>query len=395
MSQNAAQQSLGQRVEIAREREGLIDLFKATGCLLIVLHHLAFYGPMSDVVMGVWPALIEWLYDHGRLAVQFFLVCAGFLTAGSLGKLDLISAPMFRQLLLRRYLRLAIPLLVALSVTVLVTEWVRPDFDHPSLSAAPSWGQALAHLFFMQHLLDMEALSAGVWYVAIDFQLYLLALLTLVVGQLAHARWPKVSLDIWRQQTWWVLAAASLWWWNQQVDLDDYGVYFFGAYGLGWLAQHARQNPTRLHIWGILIVLGVVAMWLEPRWRVVTAWGAAMLLACVPMAKFDGKLPATSTWQRWVTWLSKVSYSVFVIHFSVSLAVSALVTRLWPTHVFFNALGMLVSVGLSLWAGGLLFKYVEEPIANGSRWLVWSGVYMASVGLAMWTHAAALTFSVI
>ena len=64
----------------------MIDAVKATGCLLIVLHHLAFYGPMSDVVDNSWPELISWLYDHGRLAVQFFLVCAGFLTAGNMAQ---------------------------------------------------------------------------------------------------------------------------------------------------------------------------------------------------------------------------------------------------------------------------------------------------------------------
>jgi len=37
-------------------RSFLLDLLKAAGCVLIVLHHLAFYGPMSDVVAGQWPA---------------------------------------------------------------------------------------------------------------------------------------------------------------------------------------------------------------------------------------------------------------------------------------------------------------------------------------------------
>jgi len=67
-------------------RSFLLDLLKALACLLIVLHHLAFYGPMSDVVFLDWPRLINELYDHGRLAVQVFLVCSGFLTAASLQK---------------------------------------------------------------------------------------------------------------------------------------------------------------------------------------------------------------------------------------------------------------------------------------------------------------------
>jgi peptidoglycan/LPS O-acetylase OafA/YrhL len=65
-------------------RAWLLDVLKALGCVLIVAHHLAFYGPMSDVMMQVSPGLIEWLYDRARLAVQMFLVCGGFLTAASM-----------------------------------------------------------------------------------------------------------------------------------------------------------------------------------------------------------------------------------------------------------------------------------------------------------------------
>ena len=127
----------------------MIDAIKAAGCLLIVLHHMAFYGPMSDVVAIAWPAAVSWLYDHGRLAVQFFLVCAGFLTAGSLARYAALSPSEALKLAWQRYLRLAIPLLAALSFTVLVTEWLRPDFDHASLSAPPEWGQALAHMVLL------------------------------------------------------------------------------------------------------------------------------------------------------------------------------------------------------------------------------------------------------
>eukprot|EP01036_Dinobryon_divergens_P051580 gene51580-69022_t len=62
-----------QSVVPAREREGLIDLIKAVGCLLIVAHHLAFYGPMSDIAHPLAPTLMAWLYDYGRMAVQVFL----------------------------------------------------------------------------------------------------------------------------------------------------------------------------------------------------------------------------------------------------------------------------------------------------------------------------------
>ena len=51
----------------------LIDLLKVIGSQLIVLHHLAFYGPMADYAAPLMPALMGWLSDHARVVVQVFL----------------------------------------------------------------------------------------------------------------------------------------------------------------------------------------------------------------------------------------------------------------------------------------------------------------------------------
>lgn len=376
----------------------LIDAIKAAGCLLIVLHHMAFYGPMSDVVAGVWPAAVGWLYDHGRLAVQFFLVCAGFLTAGGLARYESLEMSEALKLALQRYLRLAIPLLAALSFTVLVSEWVRPGFEHDSLSAPPDWGQALAHIALLQHLLDMQALSAGIWYVAIDFQLYAMTLLSLMVVRVCRSAQAVPSANALRGGVWLVLTCASLWWWNLQPDLDDYGVYFFGSYGLGLLAWEARQRtglamPDDAVQWwsvgALLVLLGGVAWWLEPRLRLMVAWGVACLLIAVPTSWLSGDAVRSSAAGQTVQWLSKVSYCVFLIHFGVSLAVNAGVTALWPEALWANLLGMLSALLLSLLGGGLLHRYVERHAPSWWRWGLWAGVFKASVVLALFINPAA------
>lgn len=380
----------------------MIDAIKAAGCLLIVLHHLAFYGPMSDVVAAAWPGLVNWLYDHGRLAVQFFLVCAGFLTAASLARYESLAMSEALSLAWQRYMRLAIPLLAALSFTVLVTEWVRPDFEHASLSAPPDWGQALAHIALVQHLLDLEALSAGIWYVAIDLQLYAMALLCLVVQKV----WPRAQNDRWRLNgaggvdwsaarrwgLWLVLVCASLWWWNRDADLDDLGVYFWGAYGLGLLAWEARRHATsdqggaRAWVWGpgiVMLLVGGVAWWVEPRARIAVAWGVAALLMAAPASWIGGDDNGSSRGRLAVKWLSGVSYSVFLIHFGVSLAVNAAVTAHWPDALWANALGMLVAVLLSLLLGDWLHRWVERHPPTVWRWWFWVGAFKASVALAL------------
>ena len=383
-------------------RSFLIDAIKAAGCLLIVLHHLAFYGPMSDVVAKAWPELIGWLYDHGRLAVQFFLVCAGFLTAGSLARYESLALSEALKLVWQRYLRLAIPLLAALSFTVLVSECVRPGFEHASLSAPPDWGQALAHVALMQHLLDLEALSAGIWYVAIDFQLYAMALTCLVMlkswprAQTAHPRVQSASLpeqgDARRWGLWLALVCASLWWWNLDPDLDDLGVYFWGSYGLGLLAWEARRyaslgtSAAQTRFWrmaALLLLVGGVAWWMEPRVRIALAWGVAALLVALPESWFAGDANGPSRWRAGVQWLSGVSYSVFLIHFGVSLAVNAAVTAYWPDALWANVLGMLLALLLSLLLGGWLHRLVEQPPPTVWRWCFWVGAFKASVALAL------------
>ena len=131
---------------------------------------------MAAVAAEYLPSLENFLLDHGPLAVQVFLVVSAYLSAKSWS--GVLSANEFRVLprMWARYMRLAIPLFVALAFAVLVTAGVRPFFDHSSLSAAPTPLQVVAHIFLMQDVLFLEAFSAGVWYVAIDFQLFVIAI---------------------------------------------------------------------------------------------------------------------------------------------------------------------------------------------------------------------------
>lgn len=66
------------------KRLPFIDALKALASQLIVLHHLAFYGPMSDYARSLAPETMSWFYSNARIAVQVFLVVGGFLAAQSL-----------------------------------------------------------------------------------------------------------------------------------------------------------------------------------------------------------------------------------------------------------------------------------------------------------------------
>lgn len=338
-----------------------IDALKGLACVLIVWHHLAFYGPMSDVVHRSVPWLTGWLYDYGRMAVQVFLVLGGFLVASSLAPQGTATFEQPGRLILRRYRRLVLPYLVAVAVSVLVAALVRPWFAHTSVPAAPTLMQVLGHALLLQDLLGHEALSAGVWYVAIDFQLFVMSVMVFSTQRLLERRWPGtparlgVGLVL-------LLAVSSLLVFNRQAGLDITGLYFFGSYTLGMLAFWASNTACKVKRaqWLLTIaLLGGAALLLDFRGRLALALVLAFALVWLQKS-------ASAAWlqQRWqmkigLVQLGQMSYSVFLIHFPVCLLVNAVVSHFWPTQVPANALGLLAAFLLSLLAGRVLYRGVE------------------------------------
>lgn len=332
----------------------LLDAMKGLGCLAIVLHHLAVYGPMSDVVRSDFPAVIDGLEIYARLAVQMFFVLAGFLVAAQLapeGQPAIGAATSTLSLIHKRYRRLVTPFLFAIACAILITAFVRPWFVHDSLSAPPSLAQLLAHALLLHDLTGFEALSAGVWYVAIDFQLFILTvLLTAFSARAATAwRWVFPSLIM-------GLAAASLWVMNRYTQFEDYAPYFFGAYALGMLAYWSTRKTLGGASLLTIAALGSVALWLQYRNPIAVALATAIIVALA------GQLGWLARWPRpgLLTWLGQRSYSIFLIHYGFCIGMNALWARVFPTGVLINALGMLLATLISVGAGALLYRYVES-----------------------------------
>jgi len=334
-----------------------IDTLKGIACALIVWHHLVFYGPMSDVVHAVVPGLTGWLYDYGRMAVQVFLVVGGFLAASSLAPEGSAVFSQPGRLILRRYCRLVPPYLGALAVCVMVAALVRPWFAHPSVPDAPTFLQVVAHVLLLQDVLGQEALSAGVWYVAIDFQLFVTSVMIFAVAHKLQQRWPRMPARL-GVGLMLLLAAASLFFFNRHAALDVTALYFLGSYTLGMLAFWASRvaGKATAHWLLVIALLGVAALLLDFRGRIALALVVALGLVWLQ------KSAVARQWRepRWLVQLGQMSYSVFLIHFPVCLLVNAVVSFFWPTQLMANALGLLVAFLLSLLAGAVLYRSVES-----------------------------------
>lgn len=334
-------------------RSLLIDALKVLASQLIVLHHLVLYAPMADLLAPAWPLTTAFLVGEARYVVQVFLVIGGFLAAQGLerGVRDL------PRTLLARYLRLvpmlAVALLAVLAASALLPPGRWPDWVTPW----PTPAEFVAHLLLLQDVLGIPSLSAGAWYVAIDFQLYAL----LAIGcALLHRR--RAERPVWRSPLPWVVAAltlVSLAWFNRDPALDAWAPYFFTAYGLGVLAGWARRSSAMAWLCGGVCALHVAAAVLESRPRVVLA-----VLTAVALLAWASRAPSRGRSTDLLAYWSDASYGVFLIHYAVIVAATALWLRLGLDGRS-AAWGLLLACwAASLAAGAALQRHVGTPLSR-------------------------------
>jgi len=343
------------------DRSLLIDGLKALAAQIIVIHHLVSYGPMAEATTLVAPGVVAWFGYYGRWAVQVFLVLAGYLTAQSLcGRETALSRPW--SLVAKRYIRLIWPFGVAITLAVFVAEFARVWTNDPILPASASWEQYLSHWLLIHGVLGHESLSTGVWYVAIDFQLFVLTVLLLWTSQaLRWVCWAPLLIG--------ALTVASLVWIITWSDWDNLSPYFYNAYGvgllMGWLSRRSDEALPWVRV-ALLAVLAVLAwqfaITLNGRLAVILAvalllWVASFPLVRVSPDRFGG---LKSLLGEVVHYLGATSFALFLIHFPVSMLVNATQDRFDWTTPQDGVMAMAIAWFGSMLLADFFYRYVER-----------------------------------
>ena len=341
----------------------IVDVIKALASQLIVWHHFIAYGPLARTVYPHAPGLFDWLYNDGRMAVQAFLVLGGFLAARSLAprreqSTFAVSAPALAGLAWRRYLRLLRLYLVALLLAIVLAACARLLMPDPDTPAAPTLRQILFHVLLIHDIAGIDALTTGVWYVAIDFQLYCLLLLLLWAAQrlapLCGMRVRTVGLSLTLG-----LIALSLLWINRNDAMEIWAVFYFGAYGLGVMLQWFSADKFKSPWLAALLLIYALALVLDWRTRLLVSLLTAALLGLGLIWGFRLRHRLDEI----TGWLGRISYPVFLIHYPLILLVGTIVARLWPANVPMALAGFMLAWLLTLGLATVLHRHVEaRPI---------------------------------
>jgi peptidoglycan/LPS O-acetylase OafA/YrhL len=357
-------------------RMPLIDALKAVAAMLVLLTHFSSYGPLAATANEAFPAIFGWFFEYGRMAVQVFLVVAGFLAARGLSREGQALAVSPLPLIWKRYLRLVIPYLAAIALAISAAAIANQWLDDEAIPDRATFTQWLAHAFLLHSLLGFDALSAGVWYIAIDFQLFALMAILLWSGRIRILA-PALVLAV---------ASLSLFWFNRDASWDNWAIYFFGSYGLGaaaWWASERRQMSAWL---GAIATIAIAALIVDFRMRIALALGVALLLG------FGRRSGLLERWPNFrpLAFLGQISYSVFLVHFPVLLIANGLYARFELASTGAALFSLALTWVASILVATLFYRWIESPAASqrlsgAIGWLAgtaWAGLRAVPRGIA-------------
>ena len=323
-------------------RSHLMDGLRVVAAHVIVLHHLVSYGPLATSLEQTWPWLFAVLFDYGRFATQIFLVMAGYWSAQSL--LSPRQTPLIDRLR-KRYVRLMPPYLLAILAVAAVVSWLRPAINQDWLTEPPTLWQWWSHVLLIQDLIEQPSMTVGAWYVAIDFQLFVL--LNVLVWALL--RWGARQEGVLMSLV--LLCLASQWYFNRDPQWDRWALYFVESYGVGALLAWSVQAPPRVSSLaraGLVLCLAsaLVAGWIYPRPRL---W--ITVAVCVLLWWGAQRWQPSTRCAEWLHRHSDVSYALFLTHF-MPLVLANAVWMLWQgqSAAWGTAFLVLTWIACTVWA---------------------------------------------
>ena len=332
----------------------LVDVFKAIAAQVIVFHHMSIYGPISRQALSS-SNLVQWLSDYGRFAVQVFLVLGGYLAMmtlpSALEKSSLIKA------LINRYLRLVPTFVVVIILTTLAAFFARQYLADEFVGSPETLVQVISHIFLLQGILSIESISAGAWYIAIDWQLYaLLAILISLVGRTYRLVLILVALML-----------GGFFYFSKNERFDVWMIYFIGSYGLGVIAYLISDHHDLVlakftkfvgYFLGIFLLIAIL---FGAGAKAVVALMVFVTLLLSNLNQFNMKFNHSSKLIEFIKWFSHRSYCLFLIHYPFILLFNALYEKFNLSGYGLSVLMMWMIWGVSLIASNYLYQWVEKP----------------------------------
>ncbi len=362
-----------------------LDALRGVGALAIVVWHWQHFYAISGTWAAGWSRAAEPfypflkpLYEEGWVAVDLFFAVSGFvffwLYLEPVARREIGAGKFARQRFSRLY-----PLYLA---TLLAAAAMQLVFFHETGSwfifGANDWGHFVRSLFLVQQWLppdELQSFNGPDWAVSIEVLLYIFFFAAVRFG----LRGAKGAMAL-------ALAGAIFFFWDGQIGRGIMGFFFGGVtyYAVRRLSSHANAKliaccaiAAALAAW----IIAIVEVYLGPIQSLFAR-------APAPLAKFFAGheypiflmgfifvvSPLTlaalalheeifgGAWVR-LTFLGDISYSTYLIHFPMQLALALIALRLgWTPANFQTGFAMAGFYVVLIALGWLAYAHFERPL---------------------------------
>jgi peptidoglycan/LPS O-acetylase OafA/YrhL len=361
---------------MAAKRLTSLDGLRGIAALAVVVWHWQHFFAIG----GVWQdgakraaepffVVLKPLYLQGWAAVDLFFVLSGFVFFWLYGDAIRTRETGASHFGLLRFSRLY-PLHFAMLSLVAVLQFL---FFHEHgvffIYQANDWPHFIASLFMVQNWWPNgpQSFDGPAWSVSVEVLLYVLFFVACRVGLKAGI-----------QSFIFAIGAGALFWFDEHIARGVIGFFMGGTMFACWkaLRGHAREAAIA-RMTSLVSITGWIA--LAALLYVNASWLAGGETNVYFLAAFDYVLcpltilslalheRATGRSYRWLGYLGDISYSTYMIHFPMQLALALIAARLALTPDFFmHGYVMIAFYVVLITLGAASYHYFERPM---QRWI--------------------------
>lgn len=364
-------------------RSAFVNLFRAVAILVVIGVHLSGYFARDARYQGI-----------GIVAVNGFLVLSGFLLSGSYLRAVLNPLSLFpssKSYAIRRLVRIYPAYTLAVVCTAAPYFFVR---NHHGVTISDVVAHlTMTHGFFTAF--TQSAFNVPLWTMAVDAQFYVsLPMVAFALRYVAQGMEPRERRMLVLACLAFVVGASlvlRLWVFRVTPAIGDYKaavVYARNAVGVGSsfafgvLIAFARiegRNPSRSLSLGLVAVAGACTIILladgaqfsrdyvvQVTYDFFGALAAAALLYGLGQGSFRSVHRAATL--RAVTWISDISFGLYLYHKPFSILAIHLIGRTLRPHTFsYGAAITVFTLTCSTFVATIVFRYVEMPVQAWRR----------------------------
>jgi peptidoglycan/LPS O-acetylase OafA/YrhL len=344
---------------VAPSRLVFLDALRGIAAMWVVIFHFGEDGRLRALQSAIPAWLNTAVFTAGHFGVPIFFVLSGFVITYAIGD-DRVDARYFGRFALRRSIRLDLPYWASIALCLAYAAVKARLQPEPGVHVA-TVTDVVAHMLYLQDFLGLPRINWVYWTLSFEIQFYLMFCALLGV---AHRL--RRSADDRRPQHIVFMSAAIVslvWPLIPALHLRGLALPNWHGFLLGAFACWALRGTIRPRWFGLYAAL------------VCGVWGItrdSFTIVCVITATIiflTGKAGHLGTWlgARWLQFLGRVSYSLYLIHIPVSGAAFFVIGRFLGKSPAQDVIAMFLAIVVNCVAAQIFWWLIERPSTSLAR----------------------------